>query len=218
MTTLLIATQNAGKQREFLSLLHGLDFDLLTPDRLGLELEVEESGATYAENARLKGLAFARLSGLLTLADDSGLEVDALNGQPGIRSSRYAPEPKATDADRRTYLLENLRNRQPPWSAHFCCVVVLVLPPSLTKQGAAMTVPDQVTQDGYALWFAQGACPGEIIPIARGDNGFGYDPIFYIPHLGHTMAELEHAEKNTLSHRARAVQEAHPLLQQFAKL
>jgi XTP/dITP diphosphohydrolase len=105
MTALLIATQNPGKQREFLSLLHGLEFDLLTPDRLGIRLEVDETGSTYSENAQLKGLAFARRSGLLTLADDSGLEVEALDGQPGIRSSRYAPKPKATDADRRAYLL-----------------------------------------------------------------------------------------------------------------
>ncbi|HSQ16680.1 MAG TPA: RdgB/HAM1 family non-canonical purine NTP pyrophosphatase [Anaerolineales bacterium] len=196
MLKILVATANRGKLHEIQALLQGLPLTLLTPPELGLALEVAETGATYATNAALKATAFAHLSGLLTLADDSGLEVDALGGLPGVRSARFSPLPGASDADRRQYLLQQLAGKPRPWTAHFHCTVALA-PPA-----------------GEVL-YAEGDCPGEIIPLERGDNGFGYDPIFLLPELGRTMAELSTAEKNQLSHRARALKAALPLLRQF---
>lgn len=193
MQRLLVATGNLGKLSEIQSLLEGLNISLITPDRLGVSLHVDENGETYEENASLKASAFARLSGLVTLADDSGLEVDALAGRPGIRSARFSPLPDATDADRRAYLLDLLRDHPRPWTAHFHCTV-------------AIATPDD------KLYYAQGNCPGEVIPVERGTNGFGYDPIFLLPEVGLTMAELSMNAKNRLSHRARAVKAAIPIL------
>lgn len=191
--SLLIATANRGKQAEFRQLLRGLKVRLLFPQNLGLDLHVEEKGQTYAENAALKARAWAQVSGLITLADDSGLEVEALNGEPGIYSARYAPQPHPTDADRRRHLLRNLAGHPRPWRAQFRCVLAIAAP-----QGT--------------IHFAEGICPGEIIPEERGAHGFGYDPIFLLPEQGKTMAELTPEEKNRLSHRGRAVQAAWPLL------
>jgi XTP/dITP diphosphohydrolase len=189
MTKLLIASNNSGKLKEYRTLLRDFDFELLTPSQLGIHLQVDEDGQTYEENASLKAAAFAQESGCITLADDSGLEVDALNGSPGIHSARFSPKPGANDADRRVYLLEKLRGKPRPWTARFCCSIVLV-----SREGD--------------LRYAEGFCYGEIIPEERGENGFGYDPIFLIPNLGRTMAELSMQEKNQLSHRALAVQSA----------
>jgi XTP/dITP diphosphohydrolase len=193
MKQLLIATGNPGKLHEIRSLLDNLEVTLITPDMLGISILVEESGNTYEENASLKASTFARESGLICLADDSGLEVDALEGLPGIRSARFSPLPNATDADRRVYLLGFLQNHPRPWYAHFHCTV-------------AMATPEE------QIYLAQGNCPGEIIPNERGTNGFGYDPIFLIPEIGLTMAELDMTEKNRLSHRARAIKAALPIL------
>lgn len=193
MPRILIATGNRGKLAEIKSLFGPSRIDLVIPEMLEIGLEVDESGNTYEENASLKAVAFARASGLLTLADDSGLEVDALGGQPGIRSARFSPIPGATDADRRAYLLSLLQNHPQPWSAHFHCTVAIATP-----QGR--------------IYFAQGICPGKIIPTERGENGFGYDPIFLIPEAGLTMAELSMDEKNQLSHRARAIKAALPVI------
>ncbi len=192
-TRLLLATNNPGKVKEIRALLEGLDLDLATPESLGMDMQVEENGQTYAENAALKARAWARATGLLTMADDSGLEVEALDGLPGIHSARFAPQPGAKDADRRRYLLQRLQGKAPPWPARFRCVIALATP------------------DGQVR-FAEGICPGEIIQKERGQNGFGYDPIFLIPELGRTMAELGMEEKNRLSHRARAVLAARPVL------
>ena len=192
---LLIATENQGKVKEIQALLDGLDVELVTPKSLGLALDVVEDGATYEENAGKKALAHARASGLLALADDSGLEVDALDGAPGLYSARYSPLPNATDADRRTLLLQNLSGKPRPWRAHFHAVIALATPEGL-------------------LQFADGDCHGEIIPDERGSNGFGYDPIFFIPALERTMAELSMDEKNHLSHRALAVRNAEPVLRE----
>jgi len=202
MTKLLIATHNKGKSLEIQALLHDINVELLTPSQINLNLEVNETGKTYTENAALKGVAFARASGLLTLADDSGLEVQALDGLPGIISARFAPMPDATDADRRAYLLMRLQGKPRPWLARFRCVVAIVRP-------GLNSVSDPSVPD---LRFTEGICPGEIIPTERGQNGFGYDPIFLLPEIGRTMAELTMEEKNRLSHRARALQAALPIL------
>ncbi|HET7144464.1 MAG TPA: non-canonical purine NTP pyrophosphatase, partial [Anaerolineales bacterium] len=160
------------------------------------DLEVEEDGRTYAENAAKKAAAFAQASGLLSLADDSGLEVDALDGAPGLYSKRYSPKPNASDADRRAYMIENLRNKPRPWTAHFHATIAIAVP----------------NKDVHVV---DGKCYGEIIPAERGSGGFGYDPIFLFPELGRTMAELEMEEKNRLSHRARAVMIAIPMLKKI---
>jgi len=192
---LLIATNNAGKVEELRELLADVNMQSVTPREIGLSLEVEEDGHTYAENASKKARAFAQASGLLSLADDSGLEVDALNGAPGLYSARYSPRPGATDADRRQFLLQNLRTAQtpPPWAARFHATLVIALPSGRVE-------------------IAEGFCAGEIILEERGRGGFGYDPIFLLPQLGLTMAELDREQKNRLSHRGRAVQEILPLL------
>lgn len=190
---LLIATNNKGKVAEIRELLTGLAVDLVTPAEIGLKLEVEEDGSTYAENATKKALAFAAASGQVSLADDSGLEVDALDGQPGLHSARFSPQPGATDADRRKYLLGKLTGKPRPWTARFRATVAIAVP-------------------GGAPRLVTGQCEGEIVPEERGTGGFGYDPIFLLPELGCTMAELPMEEKNHLSHRARAVQNAIPIL------
>jgi XTP/dITP diphosphohydrolase len=193
MPKILIATGNPGKLSEIQALLDEPGLTLWLPADLGIQLAVEEVGSTYETNAAIKAMAYACASGLLTLADDSGLEVDALGGLPGVHSARFSPLENASDADRRQLLLEKLRGKPRPWTAHFHCTVALARP------------------DGK-LRFAHGDCPGEIIPEERGENGFGYDPIFLFSELGLTMAELSMDEKNRLSHRARAVQAAKPIL------
>jgi len=196
MNKLLIATNNKGKVKELQDLLKGTDFELVTPADINLSLEVEEDGTTYAENAAKKARAFAHASGLISLADDSGLEVDALDGAPGLYSARYHPKPSANDADRRAYMIENLKDKPRPWTAHFHATI-------------AIAPPDQ------DVYIVEGNCYGEIIPEERGTGGFGYDPIFLFPELGRTMAELEMEEKNRLSHRAKAVINAIPVLKKI---
>ena len=182
---LLLATNNRGKRREWRALLTGLPVDLLLPAEVGLALEVEEHGSTYAENALLKAHAFAAASGLPSLADDSGLEVDALGGAPGIRSARYV---SGSDEVRYQTLLAALRDvPEAQRMARFRCVAALVTP------------------DGQEF-LAEGVCEGRITFAPRGSGGFGYDPIFWLPGYGCTMAELPPEEKNRISHRARAAQ------------
>jgi XTP/dITP diphosphohydrolase len=193
MHKLLLATNNKGKVAELKALLGKTGLTLLTPAEIGLALEVPEDGLTYAENAIKKAAAFSQASGLVALGDDSGLEVDALGGQPGLHSRRFCPIPDATDADRRNYLLEKLQRAPHPWTAHFHATVAVVLPSGETQ-------------------ITTGRCDGEIIHEERGSNGFGYDPIFFIPGIGRSMAELEMDEKNLLSHRGLAIQNAIPIL------
>ena len=175
------------------SLLASLALRVADPAALGLALRVEETGTDYAQNACLKAEAFARASGWFTLADDTGLEVDALAGAPGLHSARLLP-PSATDAERRARLLELLAPLPRPWTARFRCAMALAGP------------------DGR-LDVSSGECPGEIVPIPRGMAGFGYDPIFEVEHAGRTLAELELPEKNLVSHRARALAALLPALQ-----
>ena len=181
----------------------GLDqVELILPRQIDLVLDVLEDGQTYAENAARKAQAYYRavsnMGGekLVILADDSGLEVDCLDGAPGLHSARYSPTPGAGDADRRALLLRNLVGQPRPWRAHFHCSVALISPAG-------------------ELVYTHADCPGEIIATERGSGGFGYDPIFLLPALGLTMAELSMEQKNQLSHRALAVKAAIPVLQQW---
>jgi XTP/dITP diphosphohydrolase len=190
---LLLATGNQGKLEDLRQLLTGVPFDLINPADIGLNLDVHESGKTYATNARLKARVFAVASGLLTMADDSGLEVDALRGAPGVLSSRYAG-PGASDSQRVDYLLSKLVNV--PWekrTARFRCVMAITLPHGKVK-------------------LCSGSCRGIITFAPKGANGFGYDPVFYFPKLRKTMAELPPEMKNRISHRAKAAARARKIL------
>jgi XTP/dITP diphosphohydrolase len=196
MNKLLIATNNKGKMEELQDLLKDAGIELVMPSQIALDLEVEEDGKSYAENAGKKAIAFAQVSGLISFADDSGLEVEVLGGAPGVYSARYSPKPGAKDADRRAFLLENLKGKPRPWTAHFHATIAIANPMGVVE-------------------FAEGNCDGEIIPEERGTGGFGYDPIFLLPEMRKTMAELEMDEKNRLSHRARAVMNAMPILKKM---
>ena len=220
---LLIATNNQGKLIEFQELLRDTNFTLVTPTQIGLDLDVAEDGHTYAENATKKAIAFAKASGLISLADDSGLEVDALDGAPGLYSARYGSTNggKLSDAERRKYLLSQLQDKPRPWTAHFHATIAIAIPSSHVTLNEVMGLPPneetlrslrslRVTDTDVYLF--EGICPGEIIPEERGTGGFGYDPIFLLTELGKTMAELSMDEKNRLSHRARAVIKAKKIL------
>ena len=181
---LLIATNNTGKLREFRALLAPLQ--IVAPADLNLDIEVEENGQTFLENATLKATAFSAAAGLVALADDSGLEIDALDGAPGIHSARFGG-PGLNDRDRCRLALEQLTGVPPARrQARFrCCVTA-------------------VGGDGRVI-AAEGVCPGRISTEPRGANGFGYDPIFYFSALQRTMAELPPEVKNRISHRAAAI-------------
>lgn len=194
MIKLLLATNNRGKLAELRSLLSGLELELLSPQDLGLELKVKERGMNYLENAVLKAAIFADAAQMWTLADDSGLEVDALDGAPGLYSARYSPLPDASDKDRRLFLIENLKEFPRPWKATFHSVIALVGP------------------EGSPI-ITRGACSGDIIPEDRGHGGFGYDKIFRLEANGLTMAELTPEQKNQVSHRAQAVSQLVPILE-----
>ena len=174
---LVIATGNAGKLREYRELLDGTGLELVAYDH-----EVDEVGETYAENARLKAEAALAASGLPSIGDDSGVEVDALNGFPGIRSARLGP----TQKERTALLLERLEGHPRPWTARFTCTI-------------ALAAPGQPTQ------YFEGECRGELVPEWRGEAGFGYDPIFLVPGTGKTFGEMPAEEKRLYSHRANAV-------------
>ena len=193
---LLIATTNAGKKREFLSLLSDSNLMLVFPDELGIKMDVEETGVTYAENAILKAETLCNLSGLVTLADDTGLEVAALGGRPGLYSARYSRAVVNSDTGRRVELLKELDQFPQPWLAKFVCVTAVAFP-------------------GEGTQTFDGEVSGEIIREERGDFGFGYDRIFLVSGLAKTMAELNLDEKNLHSHRAIAVNQAKILLQTY---
>ena len=183
---LLIATHNQGKVREYRDLLDGLPFELLSLDDLGITEDVEETGATFRENAWLKAHTYSRLGQMLTLSDDSGLEVDALGGEPGVHSARYGGDACQSDEDRVKLLLSNLAGT--PWqqrTARFRCFIAICEP-----GGAEVSVV--------------GSVAGMIQYEPKGTDGFGYDPVFYLPSFGLTLAELTMAEKNRISHRADA--------------
>jgi len=197
MAKLLLATNNQGKLREYQSLLQNLPFELVTLAQEGITTVVNEVGESLKENARLKATILAAQNHLLALADDSGLEVDALDGEPGPLSARYAGE-NASDRDRVNYLLARLQGV--PWekrTARFRCVIAIATP------------------DGE-VEFCPGECQGLITFEARGQEGFGYDPIFYFPELDKTMAELSLEIKNQVSHRGQAARRAYPVLKRLS--
>jgi len=190
---LLLATNNQGKVREYKSLLHSIPLKLVTLEDQGITTEVDEVGESLEENASLKAKVLAAESQLLALADDSGLEVDALGGEPGRLSHRYAGE-GASDGDRIQYLLSRLEGV--PWeerSARFRCVIAIAKPSGEVE-------------------VCRGECRGIIAFEPKGEEGFGYDPIFYLPELGKTMAEIPPEMKNRISHRGQAARKVYQLL------
>ncbi len=194
---LLIATRNPGKVAEYAEILSDLGYRLVSLKDVGITSEVAETGNTYAENALLKARRYATASGLITLADDSGLEVDALAGAPGVYSARYAG-PEASDEERYRKLLAQLEGvPDSQRTARFRCVIAIVWP------------------DGREV-VVEGTCEGCIAHQPRGNYGFGYDPIFYLPKLGKTMAEIPPKVKNQISHRAQAARRAREWLSQGA--
>lgn len=188
---LLLATTNPGKLAELRALFLDTGAPLTDLSEINLTLSVPEDGPDYRAIAAAKATAYASAAQLWTLADDTGLEVDALGGEPGVRSARLAGD----DDARRRALLARLGPLPRPWTAHFRCAIALASPGGKT-----------------AIGF--GSCEGEIIPEARGGHGFGYDPIFLVAGTGRTMAELYLAEKNELSHRARAAADLKRILRQ----
>jgi len=195
---LLIATKNAGKKAELERILEGLGYELRMPTDLGIDLDVKETGSSYRENALLKAEAFCEASGLVTLADDSGLEVDALDGAPGIYSARYGG-PGLDDEGRYRLLLREMEGvPQAERTARFRCVIAMVWP-----DGRHETV--------------SGVCEGRILTAPRGEHGFGYDPVFYVLDQGRAMAELTAEVKNETSHRARAMALAREILAQASQ-
>ena len=198
MPKLLLATTNRGKLREYYQLLKGLPFELVSPADEGIDITVDEKKKTFEENARLKATTYSRLSGLVTLADDSGLEVDALGGGPGIISARFAGE-QASDKDRIEHLLARLKDV--PWgkrTARFRCVIAVATPEGETE-------------------LCDGVCQGLIALEPKGENGFGYDPVFYLPEFGKTIAELPLETKNQVSHRGKAARKAYIILERLAE-
>lgn len=196
MRTLLLATTNEHKLNEFRVIFRELPFTLLSLRDLQIDLDVEETGTTFAENAILKARTYAQMADMLALADDSGLEIDALGGAPGIYSARFAGR-ETTYAERFRLLFARLQDM--PLSertARFRCAIALAEPSGYTR-------------------VVEGAIEGLITDPPRGENGFGYDPIFLVPEFGKTTAELAPAEKNRISHRGRAAEAARRLLENW---
>ncbi len=182
---LVIATRNAGKLREFRSLLAATGWQVLGLQDIVINTDIEETGTSFAENARQKAIAYSGETDYPVLADDSGLEVFALGGRPGVISARYAGE-NASDAERIAKLLAELEQTCGERDARFACTLALA-------------------QGGHLLLEVEGECRGVITREPRGDHGFGYDPVFFFPKLGKTYAELSEEEKNAHSHRGHAV-------------
>ena len=196
MPRLLLATTNPGKIREYRSLLGNIGYQIITLAEEGITKTITETGSSYAQNASAKATTYAELSQLITIGDDSGLEVDALGGEPGILSARFAGE-HATDTDRIKTLLTRLADiPREKRTACFKCVIAIATPEGQVN-------------------LCHGECHGIIISELMGESGFGYDPIFYLPEMGKTMAQLSLKEKNQISHRAMASMEARQVLRRF---
>ena len=183
----ILASKNPHKLTELSAILSQHGFEIALESEYGLDIDVDETGTTFKENSLLKAEAVMKASGLPVLADDSGLMVDALDGAPGVYSARYGH--KSSDGERTEFLLENMKDvPDGKRTAKFVCVITCLWP------------------DGRKI-VARGECPGVITREVHGENGFGYDPVFYLPELGMTYAELPSEQKNAISHRARALQE-----------
>ena len=196
MPQLLLATTNPGKVAEFRLLLQGCGWELVAPAEIGLSLDVEETGQSYAENATLKAVEYAEASGLVALADDSGLEVDAMDGRPGHLSARYAG-PDLSDQERVQALLKELAGvPDEKRSARFRCLIAIATPAGQVE-------------------LVEGTVEGQITHEPSGENGFGYDPVFLLPERGVTTAELPPEEKHAISHRGAAAREARKLLEKM---
>jgi XTP/dITP diphosphohydrolase len=201
MIKLLIATNNKHKVGEYQEIFAPLPVTLVTLAEAGITLDPEETGVTFAENAVLKAQAFAQVSHLPVLADDSGLEVDALGGEPGVYSARYANTAKDDHVERYQLVLQKLAERNVPWAertGRFRCVVALATPEKL-------------------IGTAEGTIEGFISYEPKGKNGFGYDPIFFVPQFNQTLAQMSSEEKHNISHRGRAARAAIPLIEQLAQ-
>ncbi|WP_295586319.1 XTP/dITP diphosphatase [uncultured Oscillibacter sp.] len=182
----VLATHNPGKIREMSAILGGLGVEVVSPADVGITVDVEETGTTFAENAMLKAKAICAAAGLPAIADDSGLCVDALNGGPGVYSARYGGE--GLDDKGRYMLLLNSMRGQTTRKAHFACAIACAFPNG-----------DELT--------AQGQCDGAIAFAPMGQGGFGYDPVFLVPELGKTFGQLSAEEKSAISHRGKALRE-----------
>ena len=183
----ILASKNPHKLTELSVILSQHGFEIALESDYGLDIDVDETGTTFEENSLLKAEAVMKVSGLPVLADDSGLMVDALDGAPGVYSARYGH--KSSDGERTAFLLENMKDvPDDKRTAKFVCVITCLWP------------------DGRKI-VARGECPGVITHEVHGENGFGYDPVFYLPELGMTYAELPSEQKNAISHRARALQD-----------
>ena len=196
MRALLVATTNRHKLEEYRTIFSDIPFQLLSLNDIHLDLDVEETGTTFQENAELKALTYARASGILSLADDSGIEIDALGGAPGIYSARFAGVDTPYE-ERFRIIFERLRGLSAAQrTAHFRCVITIAEP------------------SGYHQ-SVEGSIDGVITDVPRGANGFGYDPIFLVPELGQTTAEIPPEQKNQISHRGRAARKARTLLENW---
>jgi XTP/dITP diphosphohydrolase len=195
MSELLIATNNAGKVKELESLLGGLPITLRSLSDLGITTEVDETGSTFDENAALKAVSYASIAGVPTLADDSGLVIDHLDGRPGVHSARYAGA-RASDSDRVRKVLAEMKDDRDR-SARFVCVAALA------------------DSSGSLVTSVEGICEGSVVDVPRGSSGFGYDPIFLPAGFDKTFAELDLETKNRISHRAQAIVKIIPFLRGF---
>ncbi|WP_332649764.1 XTP/dITP diphosphatase [Lysinibacillus sp. 54212] len=185
MKQVVIATKNKGKAKDFEALFHPLGYEVVTMFEVAPEMEIEETGTTFEENAVLKAETLARALQTIVIADDSGLAVDALGGEPGVYSARYAGD--HDDEANIVKVLENLKDvPEAERTARFCCAL-------------AIAGPNITTTTVF------GTCEGVILHEKRGTNGFGYDPVFYVPHLNRAMAELTPEEKGAISHRGNAI-------------
>jgi XTP/dITP diphosphohydrolase len=198
MPDLLIATNNQGKLREMKAIIGSLPVTLLTLSDAGIKAEIDETGKTFEENAVLKATGYARLAGLPTIADDSGLVIDSLGGRPGVRSARYAGE-NATDADRVVKILHELKNER-------------------SRDARFVSVTALADATGEIVASVEGTCEGSIIGEPRGTAGFGYDPIFLPDGYDETFAELDPQTKNRISHRANSLMKIIPFLQGFFRI
>lgn len=192
---LLVATHNRGKVAEYADMLADFELEWLTLSDVGVTMDVDETGDSFLANGRLKAIAYARETGLLTLAEDSGLEVDALGGEPGIYTARYGGEGLLHE-ERYRFLLSNMEGKTDR-AARFRCVIVLC------------------DENGREIGFSNGTCEGSIADEPMGDGGFGYDPVFYLPAQGKTMAQVPASTKHQISHRGQALQAIMPQLRDW---